>query len=233
MADLQHSLVLAAPYIDRYGYTGVFGAILLESLGVPMPGEALLIAIAVLATKGTLHLVPLLAWAWVAAVLGDNIGYGIGRFGGRRLILRYGQPIGITETRLAKIEAFFHRWGGEVVLVARFFAGLRQLNGLVAGTAGMRWWRFLAYNSAGAALWVSAWGVGVYVFGQHIGQLMPWVHRVGYVLLIAGAAVLLLVLLGSCLHHGWAKCTTGKDHTHQERTAHRAHRRVPPGASGA
>jgi membrane protein DedA with SNARE-associated domain len=123
VADLQHSLVLAAPYIDRYGYTGVFGGIPLESFGVPMPGEALLIASAVLATKGTLHLVPLLAWAWVAAVLGDNIGYGIGRFGGRRLILRYGQPIGITETRLAKIEAFSHRWGGEVVLVARFFAG--------------------------------------------------------------------------------------------------------------
>jgi membrane protein DedA with SNARE-associated domain len=97
----------------------------------------------------------------------------------------------------------------------------------------MRWWRFLAYNSAGAALWVSAWGVGVYVFGQHIGQLMPWVHRVGYVLLIAGAATLLLVLLGSYLHHRWAKCTTGEDHSYQERAARRAHRRVPPRASGA
>ena len=89
-------------------------------------------------------------------MLGDNIGYAVGRFGGRRLIVRYGARIGLTESRLAMVEAFFQRHGGEVVLVARFFAVLRQLNRIVAGSVGMGWWRFLAYNAVGAALWVCA-----------------------------------------------------------------------------
>ena len=144
----------------------MFGALLLELFGLPLPGEAMLIAGAALAAEGGLHLAPLLACAWFAAVLGDNIGFAIGHFGGRRLIVRYGARIGITESRLAAVEAFFRRYGGGVVLVARFFALLRQLNGIVAGSVGMGWWRFLAYNAVGAALWVSAWGFGVYYFGQ-------------------------------------------------------------------
>ena len=136
-------------------------------------------------------------------MLGDNIGYAIGRFGGRRLIVRYGARIGITESRLARVEAFFRRYGGEVVLVARFFAVLRQLNGIVAGAVGMGWWRFLAYNAAGAALWVCAWGIGVYIIGERLGVLAPWVHRLGY-LAIAVAA---LVLVAGVVVHAWRRRT--------------------------
>jgi membrane protein DedA with SNARE-associated domain len=191
LRELHDAIAVVAPYLDRYGYAAVAGALLLESFGLPLPGEAMLIAGALLAAQGGLRLIPLLITAWGAAVLGDNIGYALGRFGGRRLIARYGARIGITEGRLARVEAFFQRYGGEVVLVARFFAVLRQLNGIVAGSAGMGWWRFLAYNAVGAALWVCAWGIGAYAIGERLGALAPWIHRVGY--LAIGVAALVLV----------------------------------------
>ena len=191
MSELHDAIGLVAPYLDRYGYAAVFGAVLLESFGLPLPGEAMLIAGAALAAAGELHLLPLLACAWLAAVLGDNIGFAIGHFGGRRLVVGYGARIGITESRLARVEAFFRRYGGEVVLAARFFAVLRQLNGIVAGSVGMGWWRFAACNAVGAALWVSAWGIGVYTIGDRLAALVPWIHRLGY--LAIGVAALVLV----------------------------------------
>ena len=87
MSDL---LTTVKPYLDHYGYWALFGAILLENFGLPVPGESLLITSALLASQGEMHLVPLLLIACVAAVTGDNIGYAIGRFGGRKLVLRYG-----------------------------------------------------------------------------------------------------------------------------------------------
>jgi membrane protein DedA with SNARE-associated domain len=153
------------PYLDQYGYWAVFGAILLEDFGVPLPGETLLIAGALLASQGTMHIVPLLLIAWIGAVTGDNIGYGIGRFGGRRLVLRYGPYLLVTERRLQRVEAVFRRRGGVIVVAARFFAVLRQLNGIVAGIAKMPWWQFLPYNGLGAALWVGFWGTLFYQVG--------------------------------------------------------------------
>ena len=125
------------PYLDHYGYWALFGAILLEDFGMPVPGETLLIAASLLASQGEMHIVSVLLIACVAAVTGDNIGYGIGRFGGRKLVLGYGRYVLITEQRLQKAEGFFRKYGGLVVVVARFFAVLRQLNGIVAGTAKM------------------------------------------------------------------------------------------------
>ncbi|MEJ2431386.1 MAG: DedA family protein [Deltaproteobacteria bacterium] len=154
MSDL---LTTVKPYLDQYGYWALFGAILLEDFGMPVPGETLLIASAFLASQGEMHLVPLLLIACVAAVTGDNIGYAIGRFGGRKLVLRYGHYVLISEQRLQKAEGFYRRYGGAVVVMARFFAVLRQLNGIVAGTTKMSWRRFLLYNVLGAALWVSFW----------------------------------------------------------------------------
>ena len=198
MTGLQASLAALAPYLHQYGYAAVFGSLMLESFGLPLPGETVLIAGAALAAEGELHIAPLLGCAWLAAVLGDNLGFALGHFGGRRLILRYGAKVGITEPRLARVEAFFERFGGEVVLIARFFAVARQLNGIVAGSVGMGWWRFLAYNAIGAALWVGAWGLGVYLFGQKLAQALPWIHRFGYLaiglvaLLAVGAGLVLL-----------------------------------------
>jgi membrane protein DedA with SNARE-associated domain len=197
MTGLPEPLAGIASWLDQYGYLAVSLGILLESFGVPLPGETMLIASAAVAAKGGLELVPLLACAWAAAVLGDNIGFAIGHFGGRRLVVRYAARIGITDARLDKVEQFFERFGGEVVLIARFFAIARQLNGIVAGTVGMNWWRFLVYNAIGAALWVGAWGGGVYALGERLGAFAPWIHRFGY---LALGLVAVALVAGAVLH---------------------------------
>ena len=133
-------------------------------------------------------------------MLGDNIAYAVGRFGGRRLIVRYGARIGITGGRLAKVETFFRRYGGQVVLAARFFAVLRQLNGIVAGSVGMSWWRFVAYNAVGAALWVGAWGFGAYYFGQTLGHVIARFHGLSYVI-----GLLALILIVGCVALYWRR----------------------------
>ena len=167
-----HELMAAwEPFLRDYGYWAVLAAILLEDFGLPVPGESVLIAAAALAGRGKMHIALVLVAAWVGAVIGDNIGYGIGHFGGRRLVVRYGRRVLITDARLARAEGFFGRYGGAVVLGARFVVVLRQLNGIVAGTMKMPWWRFLAFNAAGATLWVGFWGMLAYEASKRAARL--------------------------------------------------------------
>ena len=143
-----------------------------------------------------MHIVTLLVTACIAAITGDNIGYAIGRFGGRRLVFRYGRYVFITEERLQKAEGFFRRYGGAVVVMARFFAVLRQLNGIVAGTAKMSWWRFLLYNMLGAALWVTFWGTLFYELGERAFRFGAGINTLQFFLLGGLAAV----TLGLAIH---------------------------------
>ena len=136
---LQQYLDIARPYLDQYGYWAVFGLVAVESFGIPAPGQSIIMAAALLASQGELHIVALLLSAWGAAVLGDNIGYGIGRYGGRRLILHHGRHVGLRAQHLEKVERFFAHYGGGIVVAARFFDVLRQLNGVVTGLSGMPW----------------------------------------------------------------------------------------------
>ncbi|HET8708708.1 MAG TPA: DedA family protein, partial [Candidatus Saccharimonadales bacterium] len=105
---------------------------------------------------------------FTAAVVGDNIGFAIGTYGGRPLVERYGRYVLLTRERLDKAEEFFNRQGGKIVIVARFIEGLRQLNGIIAGISDMAWRRFLGYNAIGAALWVGCWTSVGYFGGEHI-----------------------------------------------------------------
>jgi membrane protein DedA with SNARE-associated domain len=182
------------PLFHQYGYWAVFGAILLEDFGLPVPGEALLIAGAVLASDGDLHIIPLLLTAWIAAVVGDNVGFAIGRYGGRPLILRYGRYVFVNQKRLGYAEGFFIRHGGAVVIFARFFEILRQLNGVVAGIAKMPWQRFLPYNALGAALWVGLWGTLSYALGSKV-ELFIKFFRKFEVLVVTGAVLVFLGLV--------------------------------------
>ncbi len=181
--------------VHQYGVSAIAFLLFFESLGLPLPGETLLIAGAFMAAQGRLQLAPLIAAAWVAATLGDNAGYAIGRFGGRRLVLHFGWRVGITSARLDRMTAFFGRHGGGIVLVARFFAFARQLNGLVAGIVWMRWWRFLVYNAIGAGLWVCAWGLGVFFFGRELRLFAPWLHRAAVLYMVV--AVIAVVALAA------------------------------------
>jgi membrane protein DedA with SNARE-associated domain len=160
-----------APLLNRYGYLAVGGFVFLEDFGVPVPGETILIAAAVYAGAGRLNIVAVGIIALVAAVVGDNVGFAIGHFGGRALVLRWGRYVFITEERLDKAEGFFHRHGGKVVTVARFIEGLRQANGIVAGLSKMYWPKFLAFNALGAALWVALWTTVGYTAGSHLNSI--------------------------------------------------------------
>ncbi|MET7571810.1 DedA family protein [Streptomyces sp. NPDC005492] len=142
-----------APLLDHWGYAAVGGLLFLEDFGVPVPGETVLIAAAVYAGAGRLNVLALAVIAVLAAVVGDNVGYLIGRYGGHRLVTRYGRYVLLTPARVAKAEAFFARNGGKVITVSRFIEGLRQANGIIAGLSEMPWRRFLAFNMLGAVLW--------------------------------------------------------------------------------
>jgi membrane protein DedA with SNARE-associated domain len=177
------------PWLHQYGAAAVFVVLTLESLGLPLPGESLLVAGAVLAGRGTISLPILLVAAWAGSVLGDNIGYLLGRYLGRRLVARFGAKVGLTEARFAKVEAVFTKYGAMTVVIARFFNILRQLNGVVAGTLEMPWWRFLACNAVGAALWVGTWTAAGFYFGRHSARLSWLLHGAG----LAGVIVLVVI----------------------------------------
>jgi len=185
-------LATAHPYIIQYGYGALFGVLFAESLGLPLPGETFLVAASFLAAQGQLNIWLVVVTAWAAATLGDNAGYAIGRFGGRKLLVRHGARVGISAARLDKTERFFAKYGPEVVIVARFFPVLRQLNGITAGSAGMGWKRFAVYNALGALLWVGAWSAGVYYFGKQIEAWLLRVHTAE--LWLAGALALALLV---------------------------------------
>src|ERR687886_304984 len=142
--------------IGHYGYFVVFFGVMLESTGVPLPGETMLLAAGVMVQRGHLDLGDAIVFGILGAVVGDQIGYWVGREGGRPFILRWGRYVSITPQRLAGAEAFFERHGGKAVFMARFFSGLRVFGALVAGMSRMRWGTFLIYNALGGAVWATA-----------------------------------------------------------------------------
>ena len=177
VASLFHaSLLTIEPIIAQYGYAAIFVMVALEALGMPVPGESGLIGSALLAARGDLSIGGVLACVWAGAVLGDSLGYLIGRLAGRALILRFGKYIGLSDERLAAIEALFRRRGATIVVTARFVVVLRQLNGIVAGSLNMPWPKFLLANATGGLLWTLAWGLGAYFAAESLGALA---HRVG------------------------------------------------------
>lgn len=175
--ELPGFLDALAPVLNQWGYLAVGALVMLEDFGIPVPGETVLIAAAVYAGAGQLNIWAVIAVAVVAAVVGDSIGYVIGRFGGRRLVLRYGKYVFITPDRLDKAERFFQRHGGKIVTIARFIEGLRQANGIIAGITQMRWIRFFAFNLLGAVLWVCTWAGLGYLAGTHITEIWTTIER--------------------------------------------------------
>jgi membrane protein DedA with SNARE-associated domain len=180
---------LAGP-LDHFGYWAVLLFVMLEDFGIPLPGETVLIAASVYAGAGRLNVVAVGLIAFVAAVTGDNIGFAIGHYGGRALVLRWGRYVRLTEERLDKAEVFFNHHGAWIITVARFIEGLRQANGLIAGTTGMRWLRFLVFNALGAALWVGTWVNLGYLAGSHIGTIYHYITQYSLYVLIALAVLL-------------------------------------------
>jgi membrane protein DedA with SNARE-associated domain len=175
--DLPGFLHGVAPILDRWGYLAVAGVVGVESFGIPAPGQTIMVAAAIYAGAGRLNVVAVAAIAFLAAVMGDNIGYWIGVRGGRKLALRYGKYVFLTPERLAKAERFFARRGNRIVLVARFIDGIRQFNGVIAGITAMPWRTFLLYNALGAFLWVGWWTTISYLLGTHLVDIIDHAHK--------------------------------------------------------
>jgi len=186
--DLPSFLHSVAPILDRWGYLAIAGVIGVESFGVPAPGQTIMVAAAIYSSWGRLDIFAVAAISFVAAVLGDNIGYWIGVRGGRRAVHRFGKYIFITPARLERAERFFARRGNRIVVVARFIDGLRQLNGVIAGITAMPWRTFLIYNTIGAALWVGWWCTVSYLLGTHLVEIMDHLHK--YLFWAIGTGVL-------------------------------------------
>jgi membrane protein DedA with SNARE-associated domain len=163
-----------APVIDKYGYFAVGGLITLEDFGIPVPGETVLIASAFYAGLGQLNIFAVILIGFLAAIIGDNIGFAIGEYGGHPLVERYGKYVFITPERLCTLEKFFAKHGGKIVIVARFIEGLRQLNGIIAGLSEMKWAKFVVFNAIGAALWVGVWSAVGYFGGSHIQTFLHY-----------------------------------------------------------
>lgn len=179
----------------RYGYAVVFGGVFLENTGLPVPGETALLAGAALAHFGQLSLAWVIVTAIAGAILGDNLGFFIGRRGGRRFAERHGWRVGLTAERLASFDQFFLQHGARTVFVARFITGLRVVGAVLAGGSGMKWPVFLFYNATGAVVWCTAVAVAGYSLAYSWGTLERWVGRSGLIALALVLAAGVLALL--------------------------------------
>ena len=177
--------------IEHYGYLVVFFGVMLESTGVPLPGETILLASGFLAQQGHLDVGDAILFGILGAVAGDQLGYWVGREGGRPFVLRWGRYVLVTPERLGHAEAFFDRHGGRAVFLARFVSGLRVFGALVAGTSRMPWGRFALYNALGGTVWATAAVSIGYLLWASISLVEHWAGRVSLSLI----AVLTLVLL--------------------------------------
>ena len=189
-------------FLRDYGYAALFCVVLVENFGIPAPGQTLLITAAVLAAQGRLNLAAVLLDASAAAVIGACIGYWIGKRGGRKLVLRFGRYVRIGEPELQRLENGFSRYSGWFVTFARFFEVLRQLNGVVAGIAGMPLKYFMPTNIAGALLWTGVWGLGSWRLGRQIKDYESLSEEAGSIFVLLSIGVL-LVLLILYLRHRW------------------------------
>ena len=183
---------LAGP-LDHYGVGAIALLLLLENIGVPViPGELAMIAGAVFAGTGRagLNVVEVGVVSVAATIAGAEIGYLIGKFAGRELILRYGRWVLIKPHHLDRAEAIVSRYGGIVVVIARFIVGLREANGIIAGITQMRWLTFGWFNVLGACAWVATWVSVGYVAGDAIGAIYRNVNRFGLYALLVLAVLL-------------------------------------------
>lgn len=175
--------------LSQYGYLAVGLFVLIESLGIPFPGETMIIAASLYAGL-THNLEPGLIWAAAAAgaIIGDNIGFGIGYWGGYRLLVRYGPKVGLNAAKVKVGRLVFEEHGGKVVFFGRFVSILRTYAAFLAGTNRMNYERFLVFNAAGGIIWSGIYALGFYYAGHALHSLR------GPADIVLGAAAALVVL---------------------------------------
>ncbi|MDP9206596.1 MAG: bifunctional DedA family/phosphatase PAP2 family protein [Gemmatimonadota bacterium] len=190
--------------VETYGYAIVFLFVAIESLGIPLPGETVLVTAGALAALGHLSLLPVIATAAIGAIVGDAGGYWIGRLGGLPLIKRYGSVVHFNDETLSYVRGFFSRHGAKAVFLGRFIALLRTWAALLAGTAEMPYGVFTLYNVLGGVTWAALFGTLGYLFGQSLPLVERYVGQ-------ASLAVVLLIALIVALVLGWRWFNANRD----------------------
>jgi membrane protein DedA with SNARE-associated domain len=183
-------LAYVQPLVAQYGLYAVFVIVMLESAGVPLPGETALVLASIYAgATGDLHIAQVIAAAAAGAIIGDNMGFWVGRHFGMPLLKRYGRLIHIDEKRLAFGEAMFRRHGAKIVFFGRFIAILRIFAALLAGVNRYGWGSFLFYNAAGGIVWATVFGLGGYVFGEAVHRFTGPIGIIALVAVIVGIGI--------------------------------------------
>ncbi|MHB1527021.1 MAG: DedA family protein [Candidatus Dormibacteria bacterium] len=181
--------------LHAYGYLAVLVAPMVESTGIPFPGETMLILAAVYSAEtGRLSLPVVILMAAVGAIMGDNFGYGIGHFFGRRLLERWGRLVGLDHRRLLLLDRFFARRGRLAVFVARFLSVLRTFGAVLAGAGEMPWRTYLLFNALGGAAWATAYGLLGFALGRAYQHLSGTIGAVGVGLAVAVAVVVIVLV---------------------------------------
>lgn len=180
-----------AHLVHAYGLLVVAGVIGLESVGFPFPGESVLILASILAgTNHNLNIVSVVLTAGTAAVVGQMIGYVIGREFGYWLLLRYGGYVRITESRIKLGEYLFLRHGGKIVFIARFVPFLRAIAGILAGANRMPWRHFMLANVVGAFIWAAFFGFASYMLGLQVERIA------GPLVIVLGVVTVIVIIVG-------------------------------------
>ena len=178
----------------HYGYLIVFLPILGESAGIPLPGETVLLAGGLAASKGILSLPLVILVGASAAIVGDNLGYLVGRAGGRPLLFRYGRVLHVKDRQLAILDSFFERHGPKTVFFGRWVIFLRVWAALFAGASRMHWRQFGFWNALGGLAWATTMGTLAYVFAASVVRISKVFGIVAWVLAIAvGIAVAIFI----------------------------------------
>jgi membrane protein DedA with SNARE-associated domain len=175
--------------IATYGYLAIFVVVGMESAGIPMPGETVLVTAAILAGEGTLRIYGVIGAAAAGAIVGDNCGYWVGREFGFPLVYRYGRYVRLDERRLKLGQYLFLKHGGKIVFFGRFVAVLRAFAAFLAGVNRFNWQEFFLYNAAGGIVWASIFGFG----GFWLGRAFEHYARP------VGVAALIAAVIGSVL----------------------------------
>jgi membrane protein DedA with SNARE-associated domain len=180
--------------VDVLGYPSAGLGILIESSGVPFPGEALLLAAAAWAAARHHSLVLVILFAFMGATAGADLGYWLGHRGGRPFVERFGATFRIRPEHLARAELFFARHGDKAVVAARFILGLRTWASMLAGMSRMPFWRFQLFSAIGGFAWAAIIGTAGYVLGSNLPLLETIVRDVG-----VGGLVIVVVIVSAIL----------------------------------
>jgi membrane protein DedA with SNARE-associated domain len=175
--------------VDAIGYPAAGLGILVESAGVPFPGETLLLAAAAWAAARNHSILLVILFGFVGATAGADLGYYLGYKGGRPFVERFGSLFRIRPEHIARSEMFFSRHGDRAILAARFVIGLRTWGSMLAGMSHMPFWRFQLFSALGGLAWATTVGVAGYLLGSNLPLLEAIIRDIG----LGGLALVVLL----------------------------------------